>query len=173
MLIDAKKEETEKLEQDKEFNSSMFPESIKDTGDADLLGDGLLVQDDNDDKDLLLEGIEPELLKSGDDRKESNQDNDGQMIGGLGSPTDKIDVLKFLKESADSKVEDGKGEDGQADDQEVIVSDLGEEVEIIDPDLQKGKGTEIARIETIVEADNEAEEEEDSCPGSEFKNIKS
>ena len=31
----------------------------------------------------------------------------------------------------------------------------------------------MAQIETIVEADNEAEEEEDSCAGSDVKNVKS
>jgi len=63
MLIDAKKEENKNLEQDKEFNSSMFPESIKDDADIGALGDGLLVQDDQVEKDLLLDG----LLKNSDE----------------------------------------------------------------------------------------------------------
>lgn len=52
MLKDAKMEEQKYLKQDNEFNSSMFPESIKDNNaaDVDLLGDddGLLVQDDHE-----------------------------------------------------------------------------------------------------------------------------
>ena len=111
MLTEAKKEDNNNLEQDNEFNSSVFPESIKDTGDPDLLGDGLLVQDDNDDKDMLLEGIDPELLKSGDERKDPNLDKNGQTEAALGSPTDKIDVLKFLKESGGYKVDEGKIDD--------------------------------------------------------------
>jgi len=76
--------------------------------------------------------------------------------------------LKFLKETGDLKGEEGKGTNEQDDEQEVIVSDLGEEVEIIDQD-SKSKGPGISRIETIQEVDNEAEEEEESSPGSSIK----
>lgn len=75
-----------------------------------------------------MEGIEPDLLKSGDDRTELIQFNSG-----TDSPTDKIDVLKFLKDAGSTKVNDNDENDGQeADEQEVIVSDLDEEMEIIE-----------------------------------------